>query len=328
MAIIFAESRLDFKYKKFLRELANEYHLLTFSGVLKLAFKPLPKTQQCYFHVRYLKWRGPRLTRLYYTILIAICQVRNIRLVYTCHNLWEHNFQNKQVNLRVRTFLMKHAHDIIVLNESLRDYLIEENAQLANKVKVAHFSDFSEYFDSQDEPNEDFQKKYDAWLSRRGIDRPDLLLVSASYRSLESFKPLFNQSTYHVLCIVPNLIVKDGFGDKVMLYHEGFVKKEVTDLLNMPGMIGLVGLDNGSVATSLYMFASYGIPMLVLDRPPMDRLTTEFEIGELFDLEDDLDQKISQVNNDYQRYRAGCKNLLKAHTWEKSYELHRTVFTG
>jgi hypothetical protein len=325
---IFGESRLDFKYKKFLGNLSESYCLVTFSDVLKLTIQSLNKETKYFFHVRYLKWRGRFLTLPYYLLVVLICKLRGISLIYTCHNYWEHNFESRLLNNLIREFLIKYSNKIVVLDEDLGLKVHRGKQKVKERVRVVHFSDFSDFFDSQTEINEGFQIEYKNWLEENNIDRPDLLLISASYKSLDKFFPLFKNTLSNVLCIVPNVISTDQLEIyKHVLVYNKFVKKEVTDLLCTEGIIGMVGLDNGSIATSLYMFASYNIPCLVLDEPPMNRLIKEYGLGLTFDFDTPLDGLVDDLKTHYFTYVEGCKNLLKDHTWEKSYEIHREIFS-
>lgn len=326
MVTIFAESKLDFKYRKFLGELTENYILLGFSGVLKLLFKSLKGAGNVYFHIRYLKWRGKFVTPIYYLLLVIICRFRGIDIVFTCHNFWEHNFKSRRTNRLVRNILIKRAKWILVLDELLESKIHQGKESIRAKVKTVHFSDFRDLFESQTEENHEFQGIYQNWLRGHDIEWPDVMLISASYRSIDQFKELMNSSTNRYLCIVPNVIAAAGFNSNVLVYHKGFVKKEVAELLSSSNTIGLIGLDNGSVATSLYMFASFGIPSLVLDREPMNHLVLKFKIGQVFNLEDNLDEKIMQIRSNYDQYAANCEEFLKIHSWEKSYEIHREIF--
>lgn len=325
---IFGESRLDFKYRKFLAHLTDFYQLVRFKDVLRLVYQPLERHTRYYFHIRYLKWRGYFFTLPYYLLVVSICKLRSVSIIYTCHNFWEHNYKSRMLNKSIRRLLVGSARDIIVLDENIGVKIQAGREALARKIHVVHFSDFSDFFESQVEVNLDFQNKYLVWLKKNNIKNPDVLLVSSAYRTLEKFKPLLNNSKSKVLCIVPNLSSEDAElnSEHVMIYKD-YVKKEVRDLLKAPGIVGLVGLDNGSVATSLYMFASYGIPCLVLEHEPMNSLILKYELGVLFKWTDSIDEKLAEIKSNFSKYKAGGQRLLNDHTWEKSNDVHRQIFS-
>lgn len=326
MVIIFAESRLDFKYTKFLGHLTENYILVTFNGLIKLWLKKLHASNNYYFHVRYLKWRGPVLTILYYLLVVLLCSVRDIKLVFTCHNYWEHNFNNRFVNAFIRKLLVRNAHAVIVLDDGIGERIALGRPNLRKKIHTVHFSSFIDYFEKLKTINKDFSTGYTSWKTKRGIDKPDVVLISASYRSLDRFRETFNNSIYNYLCIVPKVSNAQGFGENTLIFNEGFVEKEVTDLLREGGIIGMIGLDNGSIATSLYMFASYNIPMLVLNEMPMNALVADFKIGHVFDLLTSVDEQIELIKKDYTSLGNNCSDFLKAHSWQKSHDIHCQIF--
>lgn len=326
MVEIFGESRLDFKYTKFLGHLTENYNLVTFRDVVKLWFKKQQTSNSYYFHIRYLKWRGPVLTISYYLMVILLCYLRNIKLVFTCHNYWEHNFKNRSVNSLVRKLLVKYAHAVIVLDDAIAQRIALGKHRLKEKIHTVHFSSFNDYFDNLLRTNEDFSASYALWKTKREVNKPDVVLISASYRSLDKFKETFNNSAYNFLCIVPNVIGTEGFQENTFIFNQGFVEKEVVQLLKDGDIIGMIGLDNGSIATSLYMFASYDIPMLVLDEMPMNSLVADFEIGHIFDFSKPIDGKIELIKRDYKGLARNCSEFLKVHSWQKSHDIHCQIF--
>jgi hypothetical protein len=249
-----------------------------------------------------------------------------MKLIYTCHNFTEHNFKDDRVNNYVRNLLVSEASEIIVLDQYLVEKLSVGNDNIKSKISVVTFSSFKEYFEAFDETNNSFVSEYQAWKKVLNIENPDVLLASASYRSLEKFKSTFRNSIYNFLCVVPNLVSNSDFSDNVLVFNNGFVKKEMKELLKNSKVIGLVALDNCSVATSLYMFASFDIPVIVLDVPPMNSIVRTFRIGETFMVDEEIDKPLKLIMNDYEEYSKRCKDFLNDHSWSKSHDVHRKIF--
>ena len=200
---ILCESRLDFKYKMIFSKLDNDFEIIE-GGFIKLMKVLIRK--KSFYHIRYIKYRGPIITFLKYIIIFIISKVSNSKIIWTCHNIYEHNIRSKNINYILRYFISKISSDIVVFHKDLIKYL-PKSAKY--KIHVASFGNFKSFIENQKKENIDFTFKYNAWLNKISILSPDIISISAAKKN--NLKFLFNGvNDKNINCLVINPIAKSG----------------------------------------------------------------------------------------------------------------------
>ena len=74
------------------------------------------------------------------------------------------------------------------------------------------------------------------------------------------------------------------------------------------------------------MFASFGIPVVVLDINPLSTLINEYGIGEIVKSQNDVNSTIKKIKNNYKLYKIKCDEFLSENSWENSIEVHKSLF--
>ena len=97
-------------------------------------------------------------------------------------------------------------------------------------------------------------------------------------------------------------------------------------LNNHNEIIGVIAHDNLSVPTSIYMFASFRIPVIVLDINPLNSLVKEFGIGEVVKSQNDVNLSIMKIKKNYKSYQIKCKEFISINSWDNSIDIHKSVF--
>ena len=218
------------------------------------------------------------------------------------------------------------------MHSDLKDGLPKDHSR---KIRVASFGEFKTKIESSEEINLDFEKKYSDWLLTRSNEEPSIIFIGAysKYKNIELLLAFIKQNKKNsALIIAPKLSENENdqtssrIDDNVFLYTDKKVDSEVKDLLKTKGIIGYVGHDNLSVPTSIYMFASYGIPMVGFDSHPVNSILEEYQIGELFSSNDSLQRAIDLVQENYNYYSNNTGSFLKDNNWEMSRNVHRDSF--
>jgi hypothetical protein len=110
------------------------------------------------------------------------------------------------------------------------------------------------------------------------------------------------------------------------LVIDEYVYDEVSDLLTTGDIIGIVYMDNISVPTSIYMYASFGIPVIGFDCNPVNTIILENEIGEIFNNERDFGISLKKIKLNYSVYKEKTEEFILTSSWKKSASKHRSVF--
>lgn len=319
---ILCESRLDFKYKMIFSKLDKDFVIIE-GGFIKLMKVLIRK--KSFYHIRYIKYRGPIITYLKLLIIFVFCKFSQSKIIWSCHNIYEHNFSSKKFNDLLRRLLAKISHKIVVFHQDLITFLPKSSK---HKVYVASFGNYREFIEQQTEQNKEFQKQHKNWLNHQNIKFPDLISISAAKNNNLNFFISKLADKYNFLVIAPkvpfNIISKKK---NIFIYNSSFVKAEIKEILNhSPKLIGIIGHDNISVPTSIYMFASFGIPVVVLDINPLSTLINEYGIGEIVKSQNDVNSTIKKIKNNYKLYKIKCDEFLSENSWENSIEVHKSLF--
>ncbi|MDA8934597.1 hypothetical protein N9H03_01705 [Flavobacteriales bacterium] len=320
--IVLSESSYDFKYKSILSHL-EDFHVVE-GGFFKLI--KILATRKSFYHIRYIKYRGKIITVLRYLIIALLAKLSGSKIIWSCHNIYEHNFSSKKYNDFIREFLAKISHKIVVFHKDLIAYLPDSSK---HKVYIASFGNYREFIEQQTEQNKEFQKQHKNWLNQQNIKFPDLISISAAKNNNLNFFISKLADKYNFLVIAPkvplNIISKKK---NIFIYNSSFVKAEIKEILNhSPKLIGIIGHDNISVPTSIYMFASFGIPVVVLNVNPVNSMVKEFSIGEVIDENIHLDQLILRIQTNYSSYQENCIKFTRKMSWSNSADVHKEVFS-
>jgi hypothetical protein len=215
--------------------------------------------------------------------------------------------------------------EIIVFHRDLIKYLPKNNQ---SKVHVASFGDFQEFFASQHAPNLEFDLNYKLWLKKRNILNPNIIFISTAKKN--NLKLLFEAVSNNAInCLVINPKNKNDYGelsDNIFFYRE-FVNKEVYDILNLSkNIIGYVGHDNISVPTSIYMYATYNIPIIAYDVKPVNSIITKYELGITIKHSNELENAYKTLIDNYEFYVKNLSFFLQENSWEKSALVHKEIF--
>ena len=275
-------------------------------------------------HFRYLKWRGPLRTIPIYLAMLGLARLQGVKIVWTCHNVWEYGMPSRWQNAVLRWLMTRTAHRIVVLHRSVGDHLGEA---AADKLVVAHFGSFRQAVERASEEakaNPEFTATYKRWRQERGVRSPDLVMVSTLWEADDLLAFLEENSSVNGVIIAPRLGPTEC-GENVLLFRKS-VYAEVHGLLSSRGLIGYLGHANVSVPTSLYMFAGYGIPMIGRNVAVVSDILIAEGIGEVYGTIDEMGAAYRKIKADYQAYRSRCAGLVARHTWSRSATIHRKIF--
>jgi len=285
--------------------------------LIKSAFLHYKKGEVVY-HVRYLK--SGLIAFVRYGLVIALSKLGLFRLMWTCHNIEEHNYNHSRRNRLLRKWLAANAGAILVLHEDLKSYL---PASARSKVFVASFGDMSAFVERQLETNPDFTQALTKWDCRKSD--PFVLSVStAKKNNLQLAVDGVKLAGMAAVLIAPEVEPPAGAGkDDILFYNRAFVRQEVKGLLLRKNAIGYVGHSNISVPTSLFMFASFGVPVIGFDIKPVSSLIQDSQIGVVVSTPEEFAGACSEIVANYETYAANCSKLLSKYSWRQAAEVHQ-----
>jgi len=324
---VFSENKLDYKYQQIAGYIPSiEYRHVDYRSFIVLLFKNLfqNKFQDSivYFHIRYLKWRGYLFTIPIYIVLVCLCKVNSVKITWTCHNIHEHKFKSSAINNVLRYFIYCVSDNVIVMHSSIEDKLPKFSRE---KVYTASFGDFKPHFKNALKKCDNFSKEYNKWLKKRGISYPDAIYISTNQMTSFVLKKAQRDSQHNYLIIDPSNDYHN-VSNNVFLFCKNFISSEVHDILNTGSPIGIIAIDNISVPTSIYMFASYGIPMLVFDSVPSNQIVMNYSIGYTFKKSENLCKKIKLIKSNYSLFSIRSDRFLEHNNWENSASIHEKIW--
>jgi hypothetical protein len=326
--LILSESDIDFKYGNIYSRVPD---IDAITGETSTILKAILKTRiqsgmrkPIYFHIRYLKWRGLIWTIARYLIIICLAKMSRVKILYSCHNIYEHSWPSKKYNIMVRNFILRCSDSVVIFHPSLLNYLPEF---VRNKSLVSSFGDYCEFVDSRSGQNPDFGKLYARWTEQQNLMEIPIVSVSAAKKNnYQALFDLSNLKSFPVLIVAPGQhhfprIDKKSF----LLYQDGFVEEEIKAILSRK-VIGYLGHSNLSVPTSLYMYASYGIPILAIESEPLISIVAEYHNGELFHDSTSLLEGYTKILKNYDLYSGKARKFLESNSWEMAAKKHEAVF--
>jgi len=322
---IVSESAVDYKYRRIVEQLPVEFVCQRFTQIVGDLLGPGARLPDV-FHIRYLKWRGYIGTALRYTLLVGLCKLRGVRIVFSCHNIRSYSIPSERYDTLLRRTLFRAADSIVVFDEALRPFL----RSWSDKVVVACFGEFRSKYRRVEEGREGggFLRRYRRWS--QGIDwaSPRLLFVGA-YAPSKHVETLLEigrrNADLAVIAIAPGMESEPGVSSNVFL-HTDWVGVELEEILQEPNLLGFVGHANISVPTSIYLFASYGIPIIALDHPPVGQIVGNHQLGTVIDAIEDVGEIVRGVLADREHHRDALERFLESHSWAASAAAHRKAF--
>ena len=90
-------------------------------------------------------------------------------------------------------------------------------------------------------------------------------------------------------------------------------------------IVGFIGHSNVSVPTSLYMFASFDIPILGYNFKPINTIINDFKIGKIVN-DEDIQLEVNEIKKNMNFYKSNLKSFIKSNSWDKSAEKHLDIF--
>lgn len=264
---VFCDSALDYKYKSIFGRM-NNIRLVSGSWGRNLLGMIRDDGKKIY-HFRYIKFRGYLFTIIRMAATILISKLTRTKIVWSCHNIEEHTFQSEHFNSIMRTFLCMFSSEIIVFHV---DLIVALPKWCRNKISVACFGNMYDSFSSNRTENQDFVRSYTKWRTENDVNTlPNLVSISTAKRN--DLEPLFNlesSSKLNAMVISPGVKYETRDLNKCFLFSKSPVRKEVFEILteNAETIVGYVGHNNMSVPTSIYMYASFGIPLICSNYAP------------------------------------------------------------
>lgn len=323
--LVISESAVDYKYRRIVEDLPVEYVSRRFVRIVKDLLGRSERRPDI-VHIRYLKWRGYVGTAVRYAILVALCKLRGVRLVWSCHNIRSYSIPSERYNEVLRRALCRAADSIVIFDEALRTYL----GPWSGKVIVACFGEFRSRYRRIGPSLDDggFVRRYRRWSATLDPNAPRLLFVGA-YAPSKNVETLLEigrrNAALSVIVIAPGMEPVPPVSQNVFL-HTGWVGAELEEVLLEPNLLGFVGHANISVPTSIYLFASYGVPIIALNHPPLGQIVAFHQLGAVIDGTEAVGEIVQGVWDRRDHHRHRLDRFLESHSWAASAAAHRKAF--
>jgi len=318
---IISDSSYDYKYKQIFERIES---VKVIEGDFKVLVLSILSAKKPIFHVRYIKASGPLKGVIRYLILISLIFLRGGKILYTCHNINEHNIKSKIINNSYRFIFSFLAFKIIYFDDVVRNYNFNI---FYKKGVIANFGSFRDFLILKNKMSSEFVNIFDNWSFNKKID---IISVSSAKLNLSNlfFDKLLETNLVSVMISPQEKSVSPFIVDNQFRYYKSVYFELDNILINNNKLIGFVGHYNISVATSLYMFASYGIPVICYDIEPNCSLVSNHYIGEVITQKcnaNTIEEKIRLIKNNYKYYQLNCRKFIEINSWEKSSEIHKNI---
>lgn len=319
-SLIISQNQIDYKYSRIIEGLDVDYVYMSNKEIIRTLLKPF-RGKRIILHIRYLKWYGYFLTIPIYSTIILLTLFRDVEITWSCHNIWEHKFKSRTINTFLRKLLFSVSKNVIVFHSDLKKFFPDET-----KIVVANFGNFKPYFKRLSSRNPIFNSKLKAWKTKNNITKIDTIYISATNKNIDVYIEMFRKlKTINSVFVIPQyfkVIEESNF----LLFNE-FIHAEVHQLLSTNEIIGIITHSNFSIPTSLYMFASYKIPIISYNVIPISTIIKDYAIGENFSNNEDLSSSITKLKSNYSYYQENTVRFLHENSWEKATAVHKEVWT-
>lgn len=319
-------NHVEYKYLQIIKHLPIDYIPTNFIGILKGLLFRQRRADRTIVHIRYIQFRGYIVTTLLYAALILACKIRSARIVWSCHNIYEHGIPSPVYGDFLRGMLSWACFKIIVFHPSLKKHLGRQQ----HKVIVANFGGFKAFvLEKSHNKNSEFLATYQKWLGQINRTCADIVFVG-EYKARKNIEMLIEfahrNSTVNILIVAHKAPSIPNCPTNLLLHNQSMIYGELDIVLRGKNTIGFVAHDNYSVPTGVHLYADYGVPILGVDIEPVSCFIDDYRCGEVFTNLDDLKQAYANVSTHYNDYSNGMKKLAAENTWERSAESHLRAF--
>lgn len=296
---VISESRIDLKY----RRLRCENYV---EGNLVNAFNSIISGSKTIFHVRYLSKGTWVKVMLKYIIGLTVFRFLGGKIVFSLHNIGSHNLPTLKGTL-VRLTISSLASSIVVFDENMLQYMWRIHR---HKTIVSSFGGIS-VEDLPREESPDYADGFRSWLEL-DTDTPIALYASSAKLHIDIDLMLSELREYRV--VIVGLSGLDNLGNTNLYIHDGQSFYITNYLLsNMPErIIGVLGSNNISVPTSLYLYVTYNLPLKLVGTNPIMKLIVE-------------KYKLSTDNTPEER-AMGVNLFFQDNSWKRFVNDHMTIF--
>lgn len=325
--VLYFGETIDYKYRQIMKHLPSvDYRPGKLKSIVKELLKKPFRSRDMVVHVRYIFWRGHLQSLFIYTLIVTLCKLKNCRLVWSCHNLYEHSIPSRRFSAFLRKFMARFSDAIIVFHQAMTPYL----HPFVGKVTVANFGEFKSHIRDPAHPkNPDFMSRYQAWLDQRQIESPDVIFIG-DYKPAKNIEFLVElahrRSDWNIVLIAPKMTRPENLPKNVFLYRECRVFGELDHVLKSRQVIGFIGHDNLSVPSGFHLYSAYSVPMVGIDVEPVRSLLEEWGCGTTFVDLSGLEKAVNQIRADYSRFMQNAKKAGLKLTWERSAAAHKKAF--
>lgn len=317
---------VEYKYRKVIEQLPVEYIPTNYVGILKGLLFRKHEGRRLIVHLRYIQFHGYIMTAILYCVLALICKLRGARIVWSCHNIYEHGVPSLAYGDFLRGMLCRASSRVIVFHSSLKKYL----HQCANKVEVANFGNYKEFIlDPSLEKHPEFLQTYRSWLEKMGRHSADIVFIG-EYKARKNVDMLVEFARENrdaaVLIIAHRTPPIADCPTNLLLHNRSKIFGELDEVLRGEYVTGFVAHDNLSVPTSIHLYADYDVPILGLDVEPVSCFIKDYACGVTFSSLDSLERAFFSLKTGREAYTRGMKKLAADNTWEKSAQAHCRAF--
>jgi len=318
---VLGNSPIDFKYSLVYDKLNIKYNQIMHKTLIYKLLKPT-QIDVSYYHLRYLNLVNLRIYLVMFIIPILL-KLRGIKLIWTIHNIIDHKTEFQILNKILNLYIIVLSSKCVVLHKDIKREL----------PKLFHYKIFVSNFGPI---------QTEVIASNCIKDKKNINLLKSFIENKENEPILFSISTakfnnaYKITKYSNSLLVYvdpyETFMEKIFKNNNVFyIPNEVgisflkyINQLKYP--IGLVGHNNKSVATSLYMFATMQVPVLTLDQVPNSTIVEEYGIGEVIKDNAMTDYFVQKIKLNYEKYQKHIKIFLEINNWDKAVDIHHNIF--
>lgn len=322
--MIYSSSSAGAKYNRIYNALGIHCVQINHIELLKV----LKSKKMCkdvdFYHLRYLNLDS--ISKYgFYLVLPIFLKLRNIRLVWTVHNIEDHQAKNLWLNKFLNYYLVYTSYKSVVMHSYLKKKFPK---RLRRKITIAHFGPLA----PEDVSTQLASDQKNINLLNKFIEKKaqSVVLFSISTASKNQAYKLSNYVSDE--CLLVFVDPKGIFKNKICKSNNTLyiAEKVGTDFLNHLKKIrfsfGVVGHDNGSVATSVYLFATMKIPILALDYAPNSHIVEKNNIGYIYKNDNNLEDISSNLKINYEEYTMNTTKFTQKHSWKKTIKIHKKIF--
>lgn len=276
------------------------------------------------YHLRYLGLKDVK-SHFFYFIVPLLLKIRGVRFIWTMHNYLDHYSSSRFVNVLLNYWILLFVNDCIVFHESIKTKLLF----FKKKIHVTKFwgTGYKENLallgsdqNAIDQVKEKLKQKY--------YEAVVVSISTAKKNDAYSTSYYFKELGALMVFIDP----KGDFEYKVnrnenVLYIKSFVGLEFWNYVSsLEVSIGIIGHYNYSVATSLFTFAEFEMPMLCIDVPANNEIIELNGLGQIFNGKESFEQSILEIQKNYLLYQKKCREFIANYSNDEINELHQRLF--